>query len=70
MGTPTVALCKVYQLKVYQAEAGLSPHNLTQDIVIRWSSMHDMLDDLRVNREPIMVYDIRAKESRCFIRRQ
>ena len=41
------------QLKVYQAEAGLSPHNLTQDIVIRWSSMHDMLDDLRVNREPI-----------------
>ena len=49
------------QLKVYQAEAGLSPHNLTQDIVIRWSSMHDMLDDLRVNREPLMVYDIRAK---------
>ena len=23
--------------------------------------MHDMLDDLRVNREPTMVYDIRAK---------
>ena len=49
------------QLKVNQVEAGLKPHNLTQDIVIRWSSMHDMLDDLRVNREPIMVYDIRAK---------
>ena len=49
------------QLKVNQVEAGLHPHNLTQDIVIRWSSMHDMLDDLRVNREPIMVYDIRAK---------
>ena len=49
------------ELKTYQAEAGLSPHNLTQDVVIRWSSMHDMLDDLRVNREPLMVYDIRAK---------
>ena len=49
------------QLKVNQVEAGLKPHNLTQDIVTRWSSMHDMLDDLRVNREPIMVYDIRAK---------
>ena len=23
--------------------------------------MHDMLDDLRINREPLMVYDIRAK---------
>jgi hypothetical protein len=49
------------ELKVYQAEAGLNPHNLTQDVVTRWSSMHDMLDDLRVNREPLMVYDIRAK---------
>ena len=49
------------ELKVYQVEAGLNPHNLTQDVVIRWSSMHDMLDDLRINREPLMVYDIRAK---------
>lgn len=49
------------QLKVYQQEAGLNPHNLTQDVVTRWSSMHDMLDDLRVNREPLMVFDIRAK---------
>ena len=49
------------ELKIHQVEAGLNPHNLTQDVVIRWSSMHDMLDDLRVNREPLMVYDIRAK---------
>ena len=49
------------ELKSYQVEAGLNPHNLTQDVVIRWISMHDMLDDLRVNREPLMVYDIRAK---------
>ena len=55
------------ELKVYQAEAGLSPHNLTQDVVTRWSSMHDMLDDLRVNREPLMVYDnySRQKSRRC-----
>ena len=46
-------------LKKYQAECGLQPHNLTQDVCTRWRSTHDMCDDLRECQQPILIYDIR-----------
>ena len=49
------------ELKVYQSECGLPQHNLTQDVITRWRSQHDMCADLRANKDPIMIYDNRSK---------
>ena len=48
-------------LKKYMSECGVQPHNLTQDIEVRWSTMHDMVTDLLDCREPIALYDVRSK---------
>jgi hypothetical protein len=50
-----------YDLKKYQAEADVTPHNLTQDVIVRWRSTHDMCDDLRESQQAILIYDIRSK---------
>ena len=48
-------------LKTYMAECGLEPHNLTQDIEVRWCTMLAMIEDLLDSREPIALYDVRSK---------
>ena len=50
-----------HDLKQHQAESGLNPHNLTQDVLTRWRSTHDMCDDLRESQQAILIYDIRSK---------
>lgn len=48
------------ELKSYMAQSGIHPHNLTQDIEVRWSSMLYMCGDLHDSREAICLYDIRS----------
>ena len=46
-------------LHACQRSAGLPESRLTQDVKTRWRSTHAIADALRVNQEPLLLYDVR-----------
>ena len=46
-------------LHACQRSAGVPESRLTQDVKTRWRSTHAMADALRVNQEPLLLYDVR-----------
>ena len=49
-------------LHACQKSSGVPENKLTQDVKTRWRSTHGMTDSLRVNQEPLLLYEVR-KES-------
>ena len=46
-------------LHACQRSAGAPENRLTQDVKTRWRSTHDMANTLRINNEPLLLYDVR-----------
>jgi zinc finger BED domain-containing protein 1 (E3 SUMO-protein ligase ZBED1) len=46
-------------LHVCQKSSGVPENKLTQDVKTRWRSTHGMTDSLRVNQEPLLLYEVR-----------
>ena len=42
-----------------QESVGLPAASLTQDVVTRWRSTHDMCESMRVNMQPLLIYDVK-----------
>lgn len=46
-----------------QESAGVPQCKLTQDVKTRWRSTHDMCNSLRINQEPLLLFDIRNPDA-------
>ena len=46
-------------LHACQKSSGVPENKLTQDVKTRWRSTHGMTDSLRVNQEPLLLYEVR-----------
>lgn len=46
-----------------QALASKPQNRLTQDVKTRWRSSHDMCNSLRINQEPLLLYEVRHQSA-------
>ena len=49
-------------LHACQKSSGVPENKLTQDVKTRWRSTHGMTDSLRVNQEPLLLYEVRKEK--------